>query len=199
MSEHQCSECGAQGMVHETRDLKYEYKGDRLIVPAMTGWFCNSCSEAELDEGFGEAYFAQIQEFTLKRDAEEGQWLSDTVKKLGLSNAEAVAIAGGGKNAFARYRAGVKPVAAVKTIFELLGHHPELVPEVLEMNHVKAGLPKAGKPKTGKYSVADVRRLQAALQKVEPSEPFYLSPSKKAEPLKPAYLMSKKVRTGKTA
>lgn len=73
MRQHQCGACGARGMVHETRNLSYEHKGARLTVPGMVGWFCNSCGEAELDNGFGETYFAKIQEFTLKVDAEESQ------------------------------------------------------------------------------------------------------------------------------
>lgn len=165
MSEHKCGVCGASNMTHDTRNLTYEYKGDRLIVPAMKGWFCHSCGDAELDDGFGEAYFAQIQEFTLNRDAEEGRWLSDVMKRLKMSNLEAVAIAGGGKNAFAKYRAGTKPVAAVKTLFTLLDRHPELMTEVMGFDHVKAGLPK-----TAKYGIAHIRRAAAAAKKSEPGK-----------------------------
>ena len=141
MTKNQCLSCCGKNVKHETRDLQFEYKGERLDIPAMVGSFCADCGDAQLDAGYNQDYFDKISAFTKAVDAKEGAWLTTVIKKLDISNQLAVAMAGGGKNAFAKYRAGdATPVSAVKTLFGLLERHPDLVNEVAEMPHVRAKL-----------------------------------------------------------
>lgn len=135
---HQCGACGAPEMAYETRTVTYEYKNAKLEIPGMAGWFCDVCGDAELDDS--EGYFNRIQEFTKKADADEGEWLVELRKRLHLSVREAVAMTGGGKNAFQKYRFGARPMPAVLTLFSLLERHPDLVDEVKAMPHVRSYL-----------------------------------------------------------
>lgn len=154
MTKYQCLSCGGKNVKHETRDLQFEYKGERLDIPAMVGSFCADCGDAQLDAGYNQAYFDKISAFTKAVDAKEGAWLTTVIKKLDISNQFAVAMAGGGKNAFAKYRTGyAKPMPAVTTLFGLLERHPELVNEVAEMRHVRATL-ASKKPLRARQTVA---------------------------------------------
>jgi HTH-type transcriptional regulator/antitoxin MqsA len=53
-------------------------------------------------------------------------------RKLGLSQAAAARLAGGGRNAFSRYeRGGATPMPAVVNLFRLLDRHPELLKDLV--------------------------------------------------------------------
>ena len=45
----QCMSCGFKGMVHESRDLPFEYKGVNTTFHQIAGWYCPECGDAELD------------------------------------------------------------------------------------------------------------------------------------------------------
>ena len=52
-------------------------------------------------------------------------------RNLGLSQAEAARLTGGGHNAFSRYERGeVAPMPAVVNLFRILERHPELLREI---------------------------------------------------------------------
>jgi HTH-type transcriptional regulator/antitoxin MqsA len=53
-------------------------------------------------------------------------------RKLGLSQAAAARLTGGGHNAFSRYERGeVTPMPAVVNLFRLLDRHPELLNDLV--------------------------------------------------------------------
>ncbi len=53
-------------------------------------------------------------------------------RKLGLSQASAARLTGGGHNAFSRYERGrAVPLPAVVNLFKLLDKHPELLKELV--------------------------------------------------------------------
>jgi HTH-type transcriptional regulator/antitoxin MqsA len=53
-------------------------------------------------------------------------------EKLGLTQAAAARLTGGGHNAFSRYERGeVTPLPAVSNLFRLLDRHPDLLKELM--------------------------------------------------------------------
>jgi HTH-type transcriptional regulator / antitoxin MqsA len=53
-------------------------------------------------------------------------------RKLGLTQADAARLTGGGHNAFSRYERGeATPVVAVVNLFRLLDKHPELLRDLI--------------------------------------------------------------------
>jgi HTH-type transcriptional regulator/antitoxin MqsA len=46
-----CQNCGAAGLVQDTRDLPYAYKSEKTSIPAVTGRWCPACGEVVLDRG----------------------------------------------------------------------------------------------------------------------------------------------------
>jgi HTH-type transcriptional regulator/antitoxin MqsA len=64
----QCPSCGAQGVQVESRDMSYAYRGQRTLIAAVSGAFCNACSEAVLHEGEAERVAAAMQAFVRQVD-----------------------------------------------------------------------------------------------------------------------------------
>jgi HTH-type transcriptional regulator / antitoxin MqsA len=132
-----CRECGMAHPVYDTRDVVIARRGLEAMVKNVSGWFCvnPNCDEIEFDESTDslQRWAAAGDELVLKdrqRAKAIGQRLRQARQKLHLSQIEAALLAGGGHNAFSRYEnGGALPVAAVTTLFGLLEHHPELVPE----------------------------------------------------------------------
>ena len=44
-----CPICGADELIHDSRDLPYIYKGKTTVIKAVTGEFCSTCMESILD------------------------------------------------------------------------------------------------------------------------------------------------------
>jgi len=108
-----------------------ECRGHRATVRALDGWHCPECGEVEFAGNEGARYAEALEKLRLKIDAEESAELARIRKKLKLSQRRAAAIAGGGVNAFSRYKNGkARPVAAVVNLFRLLDKHPELIDEI---------------------------------------------------------------------
>lgn len=129
MNKRQCMSCGFKGMIHEARDLHFEYKGASLLVPKVAGWYCPHCAEGEPDNAV--AYSETLDAFAQKIDAALAQELARIRKRLKLTQQQAAEITGGGVNAFSRYERGeTKPMAAVVNLFRLLDRHPDLLDEV---------------------------------------------------------------------
>lgn len=123
-----CPLCGEGTLSDSVRETEERYKG----IPFATrvrGAFCDLCHDGfpEFDPEQEAAWLA----FRDRIDAEESAELARIRRKLRLTQAQAAALAGGGKNAFSRYEKGrAKPVAAVINLFRLLDHHPELLDEL---------------------------------------------------------------------
>jgi HTH-type transcriptional regulator / antitoxin MqsA len=118
---------GTQHKELEYRGRKYEYNAD--------GAFCNRCHDGFPNRSVAEE--TAWKTFRDKVDAEEAAELARIRKKLKLTQQEAARIAGGGHNAFSRYERGeAKPVQAVLNLFRLLDHHPDLLKELRQMQHV---------------------------------------------------------------
>lgn len=126
-----CLNCGNGKMVHDTRDVPYEYKGHKAVVAAVRGWHCPECNEVEFDTGEGVRFAEAIKQIAHEIDAQEAAALARIRKKLKLTQKEAAMITGGGPNAFSRYELGkATPMPAVVNLFKLLDRHPELLDEL---------------------------------------------------------------------
>ena len=124
-----CVSCGNDHMQHESRDLTFSYKTQRVIVEAVQGWYCPDCGEAYLEDNgrYAEACAALVRQTTVA----EAALIRDTRKKLGLTQREAGELFGGGVSAFSEYERGkTQPHKATLLLLRLLRAHPELLNEV---------------------------------------------------------------------
>lgn len=125
--KHVCLNCESAEMAHEARDVIVAHHGFETTLHKLHGWHCQNCGEIEFDKGEGARYSKAVEQL----EAEERAWLSNTRKKLKLTQRQAAILTGGGHNAFSRYERGeAKPVVAVVNLFRLLEKRPELLKEL---------------------------------------------------------------------
>ncbi len=132
MNTKSCAACGSAAMVRATRDTTKNYKGKPITVPAVDGWHCPECGEIEFVTAEGAKRYSDAVSAAMDaiHSAEQKQ-LRATRKRLGLKQAEAAAIFGGGVNAFSEYERGIRqPSKSTLLLLQLLDRHPELLSEV---------------------------------------------------------------------
>ena len=128
-----CPSCAAAELVHDTRDMRYIYKGESTIIPAVTGDFCAACGEAVLDRAESTRTSTAMLEFNKQVNASivDPDFIASVRKKLALDQREAAEIFGGGVNAFSRYENGkTKPPLALVKLLKVLDRHPDLLAEI---------------------------------------------------------------------
>ena len=128
----QCMSCGHHGMVrNEDYQEKLSYEGESVTLTGLTGWFCPSCGEAELDQDSSERYTKAHDDLIHMVRSRQREDIRRIRRKLRLTQAEAAKITGGGRNAFSRYERGdASPMPAVMNLLRLLDNHPELLQEL---------------------------------------------------------------------
>jgi len=118
-------------LTHGKRDLSFTYRDRVLAVPAVSGWHCPVCGECQFDRGEGQRYSAVVDDFCASVDLAAAASLRATRKKLGLKQAEAGKLFGGGVSAFSEYERGkTQPHKSTVLLLKLLDRHPELLDEV---------------------------------------------------------------------
>jgi len=124
-----CVACGHEDMVFDTRDLAFVRKGRETVVSGVPGWFCPHCGEAYLeDDG---RYAEAVATFAREVDALDAAELRTIRKKLGLRQADAGKLFGGGVSAFSDYERGkTQPHKSTVLLLKLLDKHPELLAEI---------------------------------------------------------------------
>lgn len=128
-----CPVCGAGELIHDTRDLPYNYKGETAVIQAVTGDFCPACVESILDAAESDRVMKEMRDFSKQVNATivDPQFIAGVRKKLKLDQREAAEIFGGGVNAFSRYENGkTRPPLALVKLLKLLDRRPELLNEV---------------------------------------------------------------------
>ena len=128
-----CPVCGNAELVHEVRDIPYEYKGKKTVFHAVKGQFCDKCGEIIFGNGEGDEYFAGILEFNREINGKEidPKFITKVRKRLNLDQRQAAEIFGGGSNAFSRYETGrVAPPRPLVLLFKVLDKYPELLDEL---------------------------------------------------------------------
>lgn len=118
-------------LAHAVRDLDFTYRDQKSSVPAISGWHCPVCGECEFDTGEGVRYSAAVDAFAAAVDGELAASMRTIRKKLGLKQADAARLFGGGVNAFSEYERGkTRPPRSTVVLLRLLDKHPELLAEI---------------------------------------------------------------------
>ena len=130
--KHFCPDCDDGTLLAAgKRDLLFSYRGHALTVPEVSGWHCPVCANCLFDTGEGQRYSAAVDAFCAQVDAESATALRATRKKLGLKQAEAGRLFGGGASAFSEYERGkTQPHKSTVLLLKLLDRHPELLAEI---------------------------------------------------------------------
>jgi HTH-type transcriptional regulator/antitoxin MqsA len=132
MRHRSCANCGAPGAVaFKGETFRVSHKGVSAEVRGLSGRRCSSCAEIEFDRRSAKRYAAAGDKLVLQARAAQRSEIRRIRRKLGLSQAMAAELAGGGHNAFSRYERGESaPLPAVVNLFRLLDRHPDLLKEL---------------------------------------------------------------------
>jgi HTH-type transcriptional regulator/antitoxin MqsA len=111
--------------------MTVDHAGLQSTVADLSGWRCGACGEALFDADGAARYAAAGDALVLQERERQRQEIRRIRRKLGLSQAQASALTGGGPNAFSRYELGkAKPMPAVTNLLLLLDRHPDLLHEL---------------------------------------------------------------------
>ena len=128
-----CPSCATSELLHDTRDMPYIFKGESILIPAVTGDFCPACDESILNavELWRTMNFMLDFNKQLNASIVDPGFIASVRKKLALDQREAAELFGGGVNAFSRYENGkTKPPLALVKLLKILDRHPDLLNEV---------------------------------------------------------------------
>lgn len=129
----QCSVCGTRkALVHfDGESFAVQVRDATEMVPDLSGDRCSACEEVFLDSASALLFADAGDDLVLKLRKTEGEKLRKARVSLGLSQADAGILAGGGHNGFSRYENGsAVPVTAVWNLFYLLERHPQLASDL---------------------------------------------------------------------
>ena len=111
--------------------MTVEHGGASSVVADLSGWRCAACGEILFDADSAARYAAAGDYLVLQDRDHQRREIRRIRRKLGLSQARAAALTGGGPNAFSRYELGkARPMPAVINLLRLLDKHPELLHEL---------------------------------------------------------------------
>jgi len=96
----------------EDETFTIEHAGMTAKVEGLSGWRCEACGEVEFDGASARRYAAAGDELVLRDRERQSKEIRRIRRKLGLSQAEAAHLTGGGHNAFSRYERGEGRAAA---------------------------------------------------------------------------------------
>jgi HTH-type transcriptional regulator / antitoxin MqsA len=109
-----------------------EHAGMTNAVKGLSGWRCRNCGEVEFDAESARRYAEAGDELVLRDRKQRMKELRRIRRKLGLTQAAAARLTGGGHNAISRYERGeAAPMEAVINLFRLLDKHPELLKDLI--------------------------------------------------------------------
>jgi len=125
-----CHECG-KPMKRDVRPSTITYKGQRAKVQ-QPGWYCTGCKEAVLSsDDMAATEHAFIDLKTKVEGVLAPSQVKATRQKLGLSQAKASALLGGGPRAFYKYESGKAVVSKpMSNLLVILAKHPPLLKEL---------------------------------------------------------------------
>jgi HTH-type transcriptional regulator/antitoxin MqsA len=131
---HYCLQCDdGTELIHQKKDLTVMYHNKTTLVPEVEGWHCSVCGECELiNEADSHRYMETLNTLIATVKNEEKTFIRRVRKKLGLKQAEAGKLFGGGVNAFSEYERGItQPHKSTVALLRLLDSHPELLNEAI--------------------------------------------------------------------
>ncbi len=128
-----CLQCD-DGTVLELKikDVTVQANDVTRVVPEVAGWHCPKCGEIEfVDQDSSDRHMAAMNSVWEGVRAGESVSLRAIRKKLGLKQAEAGRLFGGGVSAFSDYERGkTQPHKSTVLLLKLLDRHPELLKEL---------------------------------------------------------------------
>ncbi|MBM3796393.1 MAG: type II toxin-antitoxin system MqsA family antitoxin [Acidobacteria bacterium] len=132
MKRARCPQCGSlEWKQFKGETFKIAHRGLTANEKGLAGWLCGACGEVVFDKGSAQRYSAAGDKLVLAARAGEQAEIRRIRRKLGLTQAMAAQIMGGGHNAFSRYERGeAAPVPAVMNLLRILDRHPELLREL---------------------------------------------------------------------
>jgi len=133
MKAQACTNCGAARMERFTgRTFTVSHGGASTEIRGLAGHQCPVCGDIVFDARSARRYAAAGDALVeAAREATRTE-IRRIRRKLGLSQAAAARLTGGGHNAFSRYERGAAlPLPAVVNLLKLLDKHPELLKELV--------------------------------------------------------------------
>jgi HTH-type transcriptional regulator/antitoxin MqsA len=128
-----CLNCddGTQ-LQYQIKDVNITWDALSAIVPSVQGWHCPACGEIEFTEHeSSQRYSDALEALHKKADKQRADSVRAMRRKLGLRQAEAGKLFGGGISAFSEYERGkTQPHKSTVLLLKLLSHHPELLDEI---------------------------------------------------------------------
>lgn len=114
------------------KDVTVQAHDVTRMVPEVAGWHCPKCGEIEfVDHDGSERHMEALSAAWKEARAAESVPLRAIRKKLGLKQAEAGRLFGGGVSAFSDYERGkTQPHKSTVLLLKLLDKHPELLAEI---------------------------------------------------------------------
>lgn len=114
------------------KDVTVQAHGAARVVPEVAGWHCPQCGEVEfIDQDSSERHMVALNAVWAEVREPEAVSLRAIRKKLGLTQAQAGALFGGGASAFSEYERGkTQPHKSTVLLLRLLDKHPNLLAEV---------------------------------------------------------------------
>ncbi len=118
-------------LTHGVKDLSETLDGHTLTVQSVSGWHCAKCDECEFDDGEGKRFSAALDELRCSMVEQRAREFRAIRKKLGLRQAEAGRLFGGGVSAFSEYERGkTQPHKSTVLLLKLLDKHPDMLAEL---------------------------------------------------------------------
>lgn len=133
---HFCLQCdNGTELIFKKQDLIVSYRDKSTVVPEVEGWHCPVCHECEFaDKADSRRHIDALNSLVTTVKEEEQAFIRNVRKKLGLKQAEAGKLFGGGINAFSEYERGItQPHKSTIALLRILNSHPELLKEVQPM------------------------------------------------------------------
>ena len=131
-SPRYCLQCDdGTRLTHRKLDMTVAIGALSEVVPAVAGWHCPVCAECEFDRGEGERFALALARVRVRFTEERAAAVRSTRKKLGLNQAQAGQLFGGGATAFSEYERGkTQPHKSTLLLLKLLDRHPDLLEEL---------------------------------------------------------------------
>jgi HTH-type transcriptional regulator / antitoxin MqsA len=128
-----CAACGEAGRVtiFAGESATVAHAGQETVVHDLAGRRCGACGEVVFDAESAARYAQAGDALVLAERQRLSRNIRRIRRKLGLTQAAAARLTGGGHNAFSRYERGeATPLPAVVNLLMLLDRHPELIREL---------------------------------------------------------------------
>lgn len=118
-------------LAYGAKDLAVTSGNLSEVIPSVLGWHCPVCADVEFADGHGQRYAQAVSALQVLAGKQRAAQIRATRKRLGLRQAEAGRLFGGGASAFSEYERGkTQPHKSTVLLLKLLDKHPALLAEL---------------------------------------------------------------------